>query len=99
MSQNKKFSLILIVFVILPLVILYLIGLLSGRGTLDLDTTASNRILSTGLFTSIIASIVIVILNARSERPKSYWYSIPITFAIVLLLLFYFGYSLSNFGF
>jgi len=99
MKQNKKLFLILIVFVILPLVAVYIIGLLSEIGKFNFSTETGKVILNIGIWISILSSFVIIVLNARSQTPKSFWYTIPTTFIVVLLILFYFGYSLSHFGF
>jgi len=99
MTQNKKLSYILIFLVILPILTILLFEKLDSAGTIGLQTSTLNRISDLGLSISIISSFVIIVLNARSQTPKSFWYTIPTTFIVVLLILFYFGYSLSHFGF
>lgn len=99
MTQNKKFTLLLVLLVFIPIFTAYFVTTLDENNKIRLNTSTVNQINLYIIGIAIFGCSLIALLNHKSEAPKSYWYSIPIALAIGLSFIFIAGYSISNFGF
>src|SRR3989338_11298757 len=99
MSLNKKLAIIFTVLVVLPILFSFYVDYLDESSNV-IDLSRSSRYTLSFIFLGIIifSNLLIMFLNYKSIRPRSFWYSIPITVIVVFSLIFYFSYSLSNFG-
>jgi len=94
MSNNKKFSLLLLVLVILPVLIFII-----KDNFIDFGPVKNNQLNNILLFLAILGCGIIFYLDHKLHNIKSIWRTLPIVLGIILMILLYFGNSLSHFGF
>ena len=94
MTINKKFGLIFLVLVVLPVAMFVF-----QDSFLDLDSQDNNQLNNVLLSVAIIGCGVIFYKNKKLENAKNFWYVISITISILLISIIYIGNSISNFGF
>ena len=98
MIQNKKFGLIVIIFIIIPNIIFWDSPLLEKRITGFYTTDYKNLFLFL-LFIPILASFFLLYKNYTSQIHSRAWYILAGIFGLASILIFYTIYSLSHFGF
>jgi len=99
MTQNKKFGLIFILLVVLPVVSVCFINYSDDTGAINIETSTRNLLNVITLIISIIGNVVVIILNYKSNGSKIFWYIIPIILLILLSFFLLIGYAVINFGF
>lgn len=97
MPQNKKNSIIFVIFVILPILII-IINSHYAR-PLQWNYNHLNQITSWSLVIAILGCIYIAYRNHKKGAKNRFWAVITITLAIVFILLLFLGNSISNIGF
>ena len=96
--MKQKLSLVYIFGVLSPIILMVLNGYIGERKHNSWNYDNLNSISSMFLMISIFFSGVIVFLNYKNTK-RSFWYTLSITTGIVLILLLWFGRSVSNIGF
>lgn len=98
MSNNKKFLVVFILTVLLPLFLLFYLPVFRGRD--NVISYSDNRILfSFLLWIPIISCVYIVFKNYTARNNNIIWYIIASLLGVILFLFWYAVESLSNFGF
>lgn len=95
MSRQAK---IFVSLVITPILAALLNGYFADRN-LVWSKDNLNTVSFWALLLGILGCLIVIYNNHKSLNRISFWYSIPIVTAFVLVIFLYFGYSLSNFGF
>jgi len=98
MKQNIRLTIIYLVGVMLPVVLLLINGYIADKNTLSWNYDNEKSIFIITLITAILFCTLTVYLNYRAEK-KGIWYTLSITSVVALLLLLYFGISISSLGF
>jgi membrane protein CcdC involved in cytochrome C biogenesis len=94
MSNNKKFSLILLGLVILPVLIF-----IFKDNFIDFGSARNNQLNNILLFLAILGCGTIFYLDHKQHNTGGIWRTLSIVLGIILMILLYFGNSLSHFGF
>lgn len=98
MNVNKRFSLINVIFVLLPFTI-FLYSEQIEKIYKKFNLVDSKSLILSILFIPVISSLYILVDNYRSKNNSLFWN----VFQVILLILSFFIYysinSLSNFGF
>jgi len=99
MNNNIKFWLIEIFFLVLPLTIAFVNASYSNIKNFPLGYDNMNTISALAIILTILGNIYIYWKNKNSASPVKNWKFISLGLIIFLLIFWYIGYSLSNFGF
>jgi hypothetical protein len=94
MNINKKFGLIFLVLVVLPIIIF-----IFRDSFVDLGSQGNNQLNNILLSISIVGCAIILYKNKKLENTKKIWYIIPTILVIVFLFILYVGNSISHIGF
>ena len=98
MSNNKKFLLVLLLTILLPLFLLfYTPAFRDQNGVLSYSDNSVAFFLL--MWIPIISCIYILFKNYLTKNHNIIWYITASLLGIVLVLFWYSVYSLSNFGF
>lgn len=98
MNYNKKFSLIFVLLVFLP-VILTLPALVTGSSSfwgIDYGRHESLAFIFNGI--AVVATVYIFFKNSVTSK-RLFWYILSILFFIISIFILYGSYSISHFGF
>lgn len=95
---NKRFFMVLVVFVVLPIVLAFLNYYYSGYDNFRWGYDNVNQISTGSLVMAIIACGYIIGMNHRTYNSKA-WYLIASIIGVFLLFYLYLLQSLSDFGF
>lgn len=99
MSLNKKFSLIFLVLVLVPIFFSYLNFKYANLRNFSWGYNHINQISIFSLLVAIGGNLLIFFQNKKSMQYSRFWKIFSILVIIILLILLYIGSSLSNFGF
>lgn len=99
MTNNKKFSLIFVIFVLLPIGFAFLNYYLADFNKFRWGYNNVNQVSFSALLIGILACAFIIYKNYSSKLNNKFWYIIASLFGFIYLVYFYFIYSLSHFGF
>ena len=99
MTVNKKLALLFVLFVITPLLLVYINGYIAENEELGWSSQNINTVTTWSFIISIAGCFFIAVLNNKLGYRKSIWYTVPLTLAVGLIFLLYLGTSFSNFGF
>lgn len=99
MSNNKKFLLIEMFFLAVPLIIAFLNATYSNLNNFPLGYDNINLFSGLAIILALLGNIYIYWRNRNSVPSSKIWSFISLALVILLLVFWYFGYSLSNFGF
>ena len=94
MNTNKKFGLIFLVLVILPIMVF-----IFKDSFISLGSQKNNQLNNVLLSIAVIGCGVIFYKNKKSENAKKIWYVIPVIIIVFMVLVLYIGNSISHFGF
>jgi len=98
MSNNKKFILVLVSFLVLPNILVWSAPLLENAYQNFFINDYKGTLLLIVLL-SVLSPTYVLYKNNKSETPSSFWNIFSIIILIFGLLYFYIIYSLSHFGF
>ncbi|MEK7151311.1 MAG: hypothetical protein AAB784_01160 [Patescibacteria group bacterium] len=98
MSNNKKFGLIFVFLIFLP-VILTLPALVTGSSSFwGIDYGRHESLPFVFGAVALMATVYIFFVNSIKNK-RLFWYILSILFFIISIFILYGSYSLSNFGF
>ena len=98
MNTNKKFIVVLLLFSVLPNLIAFFPTFFESK-IKGFYASDYNSIVLFLIFISISGPLYILYKNNKSQNPSKIWNVIGTILALVILIYWYVGYSLSNFGF
>ena len=98
LTKNKKFGLILVLLIILPIVLLLNFCIASSQ-YFFWGYRCSRSILNLSSIVALFGSILLIFLNNRSLPKSKYWYLIGGFFTVASVLHLILLYSFSNIGF
>lgn len=99
MSNNKKFLLVEIFLLAVPLTIAFINATYSNLKNFPWGYDNINIVSALAVILAILGNIYIYKKNRNSVAPLRVWQFIALGLIILLLIFWYLGYSLSNFGF
>lgn len=95
--MNKKFILIEILFLVIPIVVASINAAYSNLSNFPWGNDHINEISLSAFAVAILGNIYIALRSAKYGNKS--WKIVSIVFIVILTLLFFIGYSISNFGF
>lgn len=99
MNTNKKFILIEVLVLVFPLALALINAAYSNLSIFPWGYDNMNNISAVAIFISVAGNIFIYFENKKQISPSRLWRFISLMLIIILLVLEYIGYSISNFGF
>ena len=99
MTNNKKFLMVEIFFLVVPLILAFINASYSDLRNFQWGYDNINTISTLVIVIAILGNIYIYWKNKISVFPNKIWKNISLILIILLFLFWYLGYSLSNFGF
>jgi len=99
MSINKKFGLIEIFFLVVPLIFAFVNAIFSNYYYFQWGYRHVNEISFTALFLAILGNIYIYWQNRKYQPLNKIWGFGSLFLIVILSLLLYIGNSISHFGF
>ena len=98
-KQNKKFSLIFVIFVLLPVALLVLNGHIAEKGISDWSVENRNQVSFLTLLIVVISAIYLIAINFIKKSHSIFWYIIAFIFLILSIVFLLLGTAVVNFGF
>lgn len=99
MSNNKKFFLVFLFFVIIPISLAFLNYYFSGFNNFRWGYDHINQISKFAIWIGLLGCTYILYSNRSSGANNKFWYAFGTIILILLAIYEYIIYSLSNFGF
>lgn len=98
MTQNRKFGLITLFGIFLPIFLAFLNYYKSNLKNFEWGYDHEHEISTAALIVAIIGCVIILIQNNASRKPNNLWRTTIATILIILSFYLFLGYSF-NFGF
>ena len=99
MSINKKFGLIEVLFLIIPIIVAFINARYSSLKDFSWGYDHINEVSITALLLAILGNMYIYWQNKKYQPSSKVWRFISLFLIIILAILLYIGNSISHFGF